>query len=109
LLKVGKRPDGDTFVATQADGSPLQPRSITHEWVRVLAVKKLPRIVSMICDMHMLPTYSPPAFIPRLPASGSGTQRSASRSTCIRMSCRGMQDDAVAKLDAALKAAMVRK
>ena len=44
LLRVGVRPDGDTFVVTQTDGSPLQPRSITHEWVRLLAAKKLPRI-----------------------------------------------------------------
>jgi integrase len=44
LLRVGKRLNGDTFVAAQVDGSPLQPRSITHEWVRVLAAKKLPRI-----------------------------------------------------------------
>lgn len=35
LLRVGQRPDGDTFVITQADGGPLQPRSLTHEWRRL--------------------------------------------------------------------------
>ena len=44
MLRLGVRPDGDTFVVTQADGSPLQPRSLTHEWVRVLSTTKLPRI-----------------------------------------------------------------
>ena len=44
LLRVGVRPDGETFVVTQADGRPLQPRSISHEWVRLLATKRLPRI-----------------------------------------------------------------
>jgi Phage integrase family len=44
LLRIGLRPDGETFVVTQSDGSPLQPGSITHEWVRLLAAKKLPRI-----------------------------------------------------------------
>jgi integrase len=44
LLRLGSRPNGDTFVVTQADGRPLQPRSITHEWVRLSKVKGLPRI-----------------------------------------------------------------
>lgn len=44
FLVLGARPDGDTFVVTQADGRPLQPRSITHEWVRVMSTKGLPRI-----------------------------------------------------------------
>lgn len=44
LLVLGVRPDGETFVVTQADGRPLQPRSLTHEWVRVLSTKGMPRI-----------------------------------------------------------------
>lgn len=43
-LRLGLRPDGDSFVVAQADGSPLQPRSLTHEWVRLLAKTSLPRI-----------------------------------------------------------------
>jgi integrase len=35
FLKLGVRPDADTFVVTQAAGRALQPRSITHEWVRI--------------------------------------------------------------------------
>ncbi len=35
----------DTFVIAQADGSPLQPRTITHQWYQLLANNKaLPRI-----------------------------------------------------------------
>jgi integrase len=30
LLKLGTRPDDNWHVVTQADGSPLQPRSLTH-------------------------------------------------------------------------------
>ena len=44
LLRLGLRPDASAFVVAQADGSPLQPRSITHEWVRLLAKAPLPRI-----------------------------------------------------------------
>jgi integrase len=43
-LRLGLRPNGDSFVVAQVDGSPLQPRSLTHEWVRVLGKTALPRI-----------------------------------------------------------------
>ncbi|TIS07173.1 MAG: site-specific integrase, partial [Mesorhizobium sp.] len=44
LLRLGIRPDADSFVVAQVDGSPIQPRSLTHEWVRVLGNTALPRI-----------------------------------------------------------------
>lgn len=43
-LRLGIRPGADSFVVAQVDGRPLQPRSITHEWVRILAKSALPRI-----------------------------------------------------------------
>ncbi|WP_287060304.1 site-specific integrase [Mesorhizobium sp.] len=43
-FRLGLRPNGDSFVVAQVDGSPLQPRSLTHEWVRVLGKTALPRI-----------------------------------------------------------------
>ncbi|RWM08943.1 site-specific integrase [Mesorhizobium sp.] len=43
-LKLGIRPEADSFVVAQVDGQPLQPRSLTHEWIRVLGKTKLPRI-----------------------------------------------------------------
>jgi integrase len=44
LLKVGVRLSDDTFVVAQADGSPLQPDTLTQDWVRKLADTPLPRI-----------------------------------------------------------------
>ena len=45
LLKLGVPLTDDTFVVAQADGSPLQPRTITHQWHLLLAKHKtLPRI-----------------------------------------------------------------
>jgi integrase len=38
-LRVGVRPDNDSFVVAQYDGKPLQPRSLSHEWTRL--VKKI--------------------------------------------------------------------
>jgi len=43
-LRLGIRPDADSFVVAQYDGSPIQSRSLTHEWVRILAKTALPRI-----------------------------------------------------------------
>ena len=90
---------------TQVDGSPLQPRSITHEWVRLLAVKKLPRI-----RFHDLRH----AHATHLLASGIHPKIASERlghstlDLCSHV-MPGMQEDAVAKLDAALKAAMAGK
>jgi integrase len=43
-LRLGIRPDEDSFVVAQYDGQPIQPRSLTHEWVRILGKTTLPRI-----------------------------------------------------------------
>ena len=43
-LRLGLRPDVDSFVVAQVDGSPIQPRSLTHEWVRLISKTDLPRI-----------------------------------------------------------------
>ncbi|MER8455832.1 site-specific integrase [Mesorhizobium sp. M1300] len=43
-LRLGIRPDSDSFVVAQYDGSPIQPRSLTHEWVRIICKTSLPRI-----------------------------------------------------------------
>lgn len=43
-LKIGIRPDENSFVNAQVDGSPLKPLSLTHEWTRLLAETSLPKI-----------------------------------------------------------------
>jgi integrase len=44
LLRVGIILSDDTFVVAQADGTPLQPDTLTQDWFRKLAVTSLPRI-----------------------------------------------------------------
>jgi integrase len=109
LLRVGVRPDGDTFVVTQVDGSPLQPRSITHEWVRVLAAKKLPRI--RFHDLrHAHATHLLASGIhPKIASERLGHSKVGITLDLYSHVMPGMQEDAVAKLDAALKAAMTGK
>jgi integrase len=47
LLALGIPLTDDAFVVAQADGRPLQPRTITHQWHLLLANNKaLPRIRS---------------------------------------------------------------
>ena len=109
LLRVGVRPDGETFVVTQVDGSSLQPRSITHEWVRVLAAKKLPRI--RFHDLrHAHATHLLGSGIhPKIASERLGHSKVGITLDLYSHVMPGMQEDAVAKLDAALKAAMAGK
>jgi integrase len=45
LLRLGARQTGDTLVCGRADGEPLQPRSLTHEFaVLMRRIKDLPRV-----------------------------------------------------------------
>lgn len=45
LLRLGVRQTGDTLLCARADGEPLQPRSLTHEFSRLIRqVKDLPRV-----------------------------------------------------------------
>jgi integrase len=45
LLKLGIRQTGDTLVCPRADGEPLQPQSLTHQFKRLIArIKDFPRI-----------------------------------------------------------------
>jgi integrase len=45
LLMLGVRQTGDTLVCARADGQPLQPQSLTHQFTRLInRVKDIPRI-----------------------------------------------------------------
>jgi integrase len=105
LLRIGSRPDGNTFVVTKADGSPLQPLSLTHEWVRVLGTTKLPRIrfhdLRHAHATHMLAS----GVHPKVASERLGHSKVGITMDLYSHVMPGMQDDAVAKVDAALRAA----
>ncbi|MFZ0150706.1 MAG: site-specific integrase, partial [Xanthobacteraceae bacterium] len=45
LLTLGIRQSGETLVCARADGLPLQPQSLTHQFTRLICrVKELPRV-----------------------------------------------------------------
>jgi integrase len=45
LLALGIRLTGDTLLCARADGAPMQPRSLTHEFTRLVGrIKDMPRV-----------------------------------------------------------------
>lgn len=109
FLRLGARPDGDIFVVTQADGRPLQPRSITHEWVRVAAAKGLPRI--RFHDLrHAHATHLLGAGVhPKVASERLGHSKVGITLDLYSHVMPGMQEEAAAKVDDALRAAMEMK
>jgi integrase len=68
LLSIGVRLTDDSFVVAQADGSPVQPNTLTHNWVIECAKIGLPRI--RFHDMrHTQPICWQVASTPKSPAS----------------------------------------
>ena len=89
LLKVGLRLSDDTFVVAQADGSPLQPDTLTQDWVRKIADTSLPRI--RFHDLrHAHATHLLASGIhPKVASKRLGILRSGSPWTFTATSCRG--------------------
>lgn len=102
LRARGLRQTDDMFVVAQADGRPMQPRSLTHEWTRLLKGCDLPRIrfhdLRHAHATHLLSSgVHPKIASERLGHSNVGI-------TLDRYShvLPGMQTDAAALVDAAL-------
>jgi len=96
LLRLAVRHSDDVFVVAQEDGNPLQPNSLTHEFVRLLARRlACPASDFTICGTRMQLTCWRAAFIPKIAhKSALDTLTSASRSIFTVMcspECRRMQ------------------
>ena len=76
FLRLGIRLIDGTFVVAQADGSPLQPNTLTHNWVIEGPRPGCPGSGFMIYGTLMPRRCWLPASILRSPASGWGTARS---------------------------------
>jgi integrase len=105
MLRLGVRLTDDDFVCTLEDGRPMQPTFITHEWVRAIKGTTLPRYrfhdLRHAHGTHML-------------ASGTHIKVASERLGHSKVGITldlyshvlpGMQEDAAAKVDGALKAA----
>ena len=105
-LRLGIRVDGDSFVVAQVDGSPLQPRSITHEWVRILGKIDLPRIrFHDLRHTHASQMLSAGVH-PKVASERLGHSTIGITLDLYSHVMPGMQADAAEQVDAALQAAI---
>ena len=107
LLKLGIRLSQDMHVFAHADGSPIQPNSLTHEFVRILALSPaLPRIrfhdLRHTHATHLLAN----GVHPKIAQERLGHSSIGITLDLYSHVLPGMQADAAAKVDAALRKAM---
>ncbi len=105
-LKLGIRPDDRSFVVSQIDGTPLQPRSLTHEWTRILTKTKLERI--RFHDLrHSHATQMLAAGVhPKIAQERLGHSTIAITLDLYSHVMPGMQADAAEQVDAAIRRAV---
>lgn len=102
-LRLGLGPGPDSFVAAQVDGRPLQPRSMTHEWMRIIQLTTLPRI--RFHDLrHTHATQLLAAGVhPKVAQERLGHSTIAVTLDLYSHVMPGMQEDAAEKVDGALR------
>jgi integrase len=109
LLKVGIRLSDDTFVVAQVDGSPLQPDTLTQDWVRKLGNTSLPRVrfhdLRHAHATHMLGS----GVHPKVASERLGHSKIGITLDLYSHVLPGMEADAAERVDAALQAAINRR
>jgi integrase len=105
LLRLGFRVTDHTFVVARADGLPLQPQTLTQEWKRLVAKTGLPRI--RFHDLrHSHATHLLASGVhPKIASERLGHSKVGITLDLYSHVLPGMQEDAVAKVDAAMQAA----
>ncbi len=109
FLKLGIRLSEDGFVVAQADGSSLQPRSLSHAFQLFLAKHKLPRV-----RLHDLRHTHATAMLknkihPKVVQERLGHSTIAVTMDIYSHVLEGMQEDAAEIVDAALQAALIKR
>ncbi|MCV3764053.1 site-specific integrase [Rhizobium sp. TRM95796] len=104
-LKLGVRPNDDSFIIAQIDGKPLKPVSLTHEWTRLLAKTSLPPI--RFHDLrHSHATQLLAAGVhPKIASERLGHSTIGITLDLYSHVMPGMQANAAEQVDAAIKAA----
>jgi integrase len=110
LLMLGVPLTDDAFVVAQADGQPLQPRSITRQWLSLLSRNKtLPRIrfhdLRHAHATHMLSS----GVHPKIASERLGHSKVGITMDLYSHVMPGMQEDAAARVDHALEDVINRR
>jgi integrase len=109
LLRVGLRQSDDMYVVAQADGQPLKPNSLTHEFVRFIVRTALPRV--RFHDLrHSHATHLLASGVhPKIAQERLGHATVAITLDLYSHVLPGMQEDAASRVDAALRAALDKR
>jgi integrase len=106
LLKLGVRLNDDCFVCAGEDGQPIQPQSLTHAWHRFLVKTNLPRLrfhdLQHSHATHMLAS----GVHPKIASERLGHATVGLTLDTYSHVIPGMQEDAVARIDAAFAGAV---
>jgi integrase len=109
LLRLGVRQTDSTFVYTREDGEPMQPRSLTHAWLKVLGKTSLPRIrfhdLRHAHATHLLSN----GVHPKVASERLGHSRIGITLDLYSHVLPGMQEDAAARVDDALREALQKR
>jgi integrase len=107
LLKLGIRQSDATYVVAQADGSLLKPNSLTHEFARFMKDKSMPPRVRFHELRHSHATHMLSSGVhPKVAQERLGHSSIAITLDLYSHVIPGMQEDAVARVDDALRAAL---
>ena len=106
LLRLGAKIEPETHVVIKEDGAPLQPNSLTHEFVRILALSKvIPKLryhdLRHTHATHLLAN----GVHPKIAQERLGHSTIGIMLDLYSHVLPGMQADAAAKVDAAIRAA----
>ena len=109
LLRLGVRLNTEQHVVAKEDGQPLQPRSVTHEWVRLLGAKGLKRI-KLHATRHSHASHMLASNIhPKVVQERLGHSTIAITMDIYSHAMPNMQQDAVDRVDDALQAAIDKR
>ena len=110
LLKLGVPLTDDAFVVAQADGSPLQPRTITHQWHQLLANNKTLARVRFHDLRHAHATHMLSSGVhPKIASERLGHSKVGITMDLYSHVIPGMQEDAAARVDRALEDVINRR
>ena len=109
LLKIGVRLTDDHPVCMHPDSSMMQPTFLTHEWVRIIKDSNLPRIRFHDLRHTHATLLLKEGVHPKIASERLGHSKVGITLDLYSHVLPGMQEDAVARVDAALKAAQDSK
>ncbi|MEZ5780178.1 MAG: tyrosine-type recombinase/integrase [Rhizobiaceae bacterium] len=109
LLRLGIRQDAAAFVYAQEDGEPIQPRSLTQAWMQAISASELPRI--RFHDLrHAHATHLLASGVhPKVASERLGHSRVGVTLDLYSHVLPGMQEDAVSRVDEAMRLAVEKR